>query len=111
MVPLTSNGIFRILSDGIFRFLSNGIFRILSDARLQVIITDGCAGAGCLHAYISKTPGSMVNFVAATQPGLSAAEHPPFGPAGSFVNGDWASDAGQIGFIPDAKVRQLRHHF
>lgn len=75
----------------------------IPDLRLQVIITDGCAGAGCLHAYISKSPGDMTHFVAATQPGLSAAEHPPFGPAGSFVKGDWASDAGQIGFIPDAK--------
>ena len=69
----------------------------------MVIITDGCKGAGCLHAYVSKTAGDMQNFVAATQPSLSPAEHPPFGPPGSFVKGDWASDAGQIGFVPDAK--------
>ena len=68
----------------------------------MVIITDGCAGVGCLHAYISKTPGDMTNFVAATQPGLGPAEHPLFGPPGSITKGDWASDAGQIGFIPDA---------
>ena len=68
----------------------------------MVIITDGCKGVGCLHAYISKGAGNMVEFAAAAEPSISPAEHPPFGPPGSFIKGDWASDAGQIGFIPDA---------
>ena len=58
----------------------------------MVLITDGGPG-GALHAYISKTPGDMVNFVAATQPAISA--HPP---SGDSV-GDWSCN--QIGFIPD----------
>ena len=69
----------------------------------MVLITDGCKGAGCLHAYISKTAGDMENFVAAAQPSLSASEHPPFGAPGSLTKGDWASAAGQIGWIPNAE--------
>jgi hypothetical protein len=68
----------------------------------MVIITDGCKGAGCLHAYVSKTAGDMQNFVATTRPSLTPAEHPPFGSPGSLTKGDWASQAGQIGFIPGA---------
>ena len=67
----------------------------------MVIITDGCKGAGCLHAYLSSTAGNMTSFVSATEGSLSALEHPSFGPVGSFIKGDWASQAGQIAFIPD----------
>lgn len=60
----------------------------------MVIITDGGPGFG-LHAYMSKSPGDMVNFVAAKQPLIT--EHPS---ATGMRPGQWA--ASQIGFVPDA---------
>ena len=63
----------------------------------MVLITDGCAGTRCLHAYVSVGP-NMTQFVAAAEPSLSAAGHPPLGPSGredKKVQGDWASDAGK----------------
>lgn len=59
----------------------------------MVLITDGGPSFG-LHAYLSKAPGDMVNFVAATQPEITA--HPP---SGTNV-GDWSQS--QIALIPDA---------
>ena len=53
-------------------------------------------------AYLSKTAGNMTSFVAAEEASLSTLEHPSFGPVGSFIKGDWASQAGQIAFIPAA---------
>ena len=45
----------------------------------------------------------MENFVPATQPSIiGVGSTPDPGPAGSLIKGDWASAAGQIGFIPDA---------
>lgn len=45
----------------------------------------------------------MENFVPATQPSIiGVSSTPDPGPAGSLIKGDWASAAGQIGFIPDA---------
>lgn len=58
----------------------------------MVLITDGGPG-NCLHAYISATPGNMVDFEAATEDCI--ATHPPSGDA----PGDWANL--QIAFIPD----------
>ena len=48
-------------------------------------------------AYLSRTAGNMTSFVAAEEASLSTLEHPSFGPTGSFIKGDWAS---QIAFIP-----------
>ena len=67
----------------------------------MVIITDGCKGVGCLHAYVSKVAGGMEEFVPAGEESLSSLEHPNFGPlVAPFIKGDWASQAGQIAFIP-----------
>ena len=44
----------------------------------------------------------MEEFVPAEEQSLSVLEHPSFGPVvAPFVKGDWASQAGQIAFIPD----------
>lgn len=75
---------------------------LFGGAGAMVIITDGCKGTGCLHAYISKVAGDMEEFVPAEEQSLSVLEHPSFGPVvAPFVKGDWASQAGQIAFIPD----------
>jgi hypothetical protein len=46
----------------------------------------------------------MEEFVPAEEASLSDLEHPSFGPVvAPFVKGDWAVQAGQIAFIPDAR--------
>ena len=61
----------------------------------MVLITDGCSGGGCLHAYVSKQPGSMTDFVASSTPTLTV--HPPW--SESNVKGSWANS--QIAFFTD----------
>merc|ERR1711862_747885 len=58
----------------------------------MVIITDGC-GPMCLHAYVSRTPESMDEFVVSTPPKVR--EHPPI----KAAEGVWANV--QIAFFPD----------
>ena len=70
---------------------------VLGGAGGMVLITDGGPGFA-LHAYLSKAPGDMESFVAATQPTLSSSEHPP---ATGFNKGSWANL--QIGFVPDSQ--------
>jgi hypothetical protein len=60
----------------------------------MVLITDGGPG-GSLHAYLSKSPGDMRNFVAAEEPSIT--KHP--NTSSTATKGDWANL--QIGFIPD----------
>merc|ERR1712187_465178 len=69
----------------------------------MVLITDGGPG-GTLHAYISQTAGSMVDFVPAAEASLDAHMHPPGGTAAA---GKWANL--QIAFFPDmdGKVRSV----
>ena len=67
----------------------------------MVLVTDGSpAPAGEVHAYVSANPGNMSHFVPAAEQWIT--EHPPYGAKGSLTKGDWASAAGQIGFIPAA---------
>eukprot|EP01044_Picomonas_judraskeda_P026237 COSAG03_NODE_7889_length_860_cov_1.044678_2_plen_121_part_00 len=40
---------------------------LFGGAGAMVIITDGCKGTGCLHAYISKVAGDMEEFVPAEE--------------------------------------------
>jgi len=68
---------------------------LLGGAGGMVIITDGGPG-GMLHAYISRTPGSMVDFVPAAEATLDTHTHPP---GGSAMPGKWANM--QIAFFPD----------
>lgn len=73
----------------------------------MVLVTDGSpAPAGEVHAYVSATPGNMSHFVPAAEQWIT--EHPPYGPTGSMTKGDWASAAGQIGFIPAANGAVVR---
>jgi hypothetical protein len=60
----------------------------------MALITDGGPG-NALHAYLSASPADMVNFVAATEPSITA--HPNVSAAPR--KGDWAN--GQLGFISD----------
>ena len=76
---------------------------LLGGQGAMVLITDGVPGpargdAVGLHAYLSKSPGDMVNFVAAGEPMITT--HPPI--SSTITKGDWN---GQIGFIPDSAGR------
>lgn len=68
-------------------------FPSLNGGRM-VIITDG-GHPYQLHAYVSKTVGSMTDFVASSVQGLGPSMTPPFGNA----PGMWANY--QIAFFPD----------
>ena len=52
-------------------------FPSLNGGRM-VLITDGGNQGPQLHAYISKTPGDMTNFVPQSGTGVGGSMHPPF---------------------------------